>query len=446
MSHLDRILDLLPAPYSVAPDSVIGQLLGTLALELDAFDEDLGRLQRSHWIGTAERLEDAARLGELLDIPPLPWETLGTYRARLLPLVAARLAGSLSPQEIERFVFDYLSRSERPDTLDSLFLPPGLGRLSLDQAFGRRPAGAHFRPLALVENPERPVSSPALAARNGLVPYLFRWQEENRGLDEAVAELSLVGLSGGRTAVPVLLNRTTGELLGYRGVLSVGQTLTLRRAEAAGGDRPRLATAELDGRDVTARLFGGSGFALAAGWQPEKLEAGPQLPRLVRGRNDWIYLSLGLFDTRGLDHVFFALADDELYEGVFDQSRFDHALFPSGPAARLALSWVETTPAAFEVRVPRYLVAEPSELAAAGEAPPWQRVAEGLESSLAALHAAGVSSALSFVPFVETQPQQVRVALPWVRLEPEAGPAGRDEALSLGGRFGESTFGGTRFE
>ncbi len=167
---------------------------------------------------------------------------------------------------------------------------------------------------------------------------------------------------------------------------------------------------------------------------------------LVRGRNDWIYLSLGLFDTRGLDHVFFALADDELYEGVFDQSRFDHALFPSGPAARLALSWVETTPAAFEVRVPRYLVAEPSELAAAGEAPPWQRVAEGLESSLAALHAAGVSSALSFVPFVETQPQQVRVALPWVRLEPEAGPAGRDEALSLGGRFGESTFGGTRFE
>ncbi len=446
MSHLDRILDLLPAPYSVAPDSVIGQLLGTLTLELDTFDEDLGRLQRSHWIGTAERLEDAARLGELLDVPPLPWETLATYRARLLPLVAARLAGALSPGEIERFVFDYLSRTERADTLDSLFVPPGLGGLDREQAFGRKAAGAHFRPLSLVENPERRVASQALLARGGLVPYLFRWQEDNQGLDETVAELRIVGLAGGQTAVPMLLNRTTGDLLGYRGVLRVGEVLDLSVAAAAGGDRPRLARAELDGRDVTARLFGGGGFSLAAGWQPEKLEQGPQLPRLVRGRNEWIYLSVGLFDTKGLDHVFFALADDELYEGVFDQTRFDHALFPSGPAARLAMSWVETTPATFEVRVPRYLVAEPSELVAAGPKRPWQMVAEGLESSVAALHAAGVRSAVRFVPFVETQRQEARARLPWVRLDAETASPGRDAGLSLGGRFGESTFGGTRFE
>jgi hypothetical protein len=36
--------------------------------------------------------------------------------------------------------------------------------------------------------------------------------------------------------------------------------------------------------------------------------------------------------------------------------------------------------------------------------------------------------------------------LPWVRLDPETGPTGTPGDVTLGGRFGESALGGSRFE
>ena len=73
-------------------------------------------------------------------------------------------------------------------------------------------------------------------------------------------------------------------------------------------------------------------------------------------------------------------------------------------------------------------------------------VAQGLADDLAQLRAVGVHSRLELRPFTETQPQRSRVALPWVVVPAEAGPAGQAVRLGVGGRFSDSTFGGSRFE
>ena len=227
---------------------------------------------------------------------------------------------------------------------------------------------------------------------------MFRWQERNKGLDEAVATFRIQGLFGARTSVPVLVNLTTGDLIGYAGRLAFGQTLTI----APAGASDRRAQATLDGTDVSTRIFSVQGFELGVPFKREDLDAEPKSPRMARGANDWIFLSVGLYDVRGLNRFFFSIADRELFEASFDETFFDHALFPSGPIARLEMEWTETEPASFELRVPRYLVSEPEELVAASDERPFEQVGGALADSVAQLRAAGVRAKVEFVPFVET--------------------------------------------
>src|SRR5207248_9032387 len=152
------------------------------------------------------------------------------------------------------------------------------------------------------ENPEVARQSAALRAAGGRVPYLFRWEEVNRGLEETVPAFRLTGLAGGRPAVPVLANLTTGELVGYAGQVPLGEVLALRAA----GDPadPQRAAATLGVEDVTARLFSLGGWVPGVPFDRDDLDAAPRLPRLARGANDWLFLAVGLFDLRGLNRFF----------------------------------------------------------------------------------------------------------------------------------------------
>jgi len=437
-TSLVRIQELLPPPYTVAPDGVLTRLLDVIALEIDTFHEDLDRMRQSHWLRFAYRLADVEKLAALVGIERLPWEGLSLFRERLVALVVARLQGALGPRELRRFVYDYLRQAE--DVLDCVFVL-GLRATPFEKAFQPLPQRPRFVPLQLVENPQRRRTSSALAGRSGLVPYLFRWRERNGGLDEALASFQVSGLLGQRTRVPVLVNITTGDLIGYAGPVPFGQTLVLQ----ARGAGLREARATLDGNDVSERLFSVQGFSLGVAFAREDLDETPLLPRMARGDNDWIFLSVGLYDVRGLNRVFFAIAGVDLYEAVFDQTAFDQALFPSGNLARLAMEWVETEPATFAVRVPRQLVVEPASLASADTRRPFEQVADALRSSIRELRAAGVRALVEFVPFREQQRQSVKVTLPWRIIDPEVGPTGAADLL-LGGRFGETRLGGARYE
>jgi hypothetical protein len=446
MNHLAALQNYLPDPYAIAPDSVLTQLLNTVSLELECIDEDLDRLRQTHWIRTAYRLTDAEKLGALVGVKPLPWEDLRTFRARLLPLVEARLAGALGPNEIKQFVYDYLIETENAltDTDNNLAyqLLPGLQRISLDKAFDPVAERPLFRPLQLIENPSRKKFSGVLAARGGNVPYLYRWTESNKGLDNTHATFAVTGLFGAKTTVPILVNLTTGDLIGFAKHLPFGQRLEINAAADNSGN----ATAILDGHDATQHLFSIGGFELGVPFTKDDFDATPRLPKLQRGANDWIFLSVGMFDIKGLNHFFFSIADQALREGVFDNTSFDHSLFPSGNIARLEMNWIETEPASFEVHVPRYLITEPQSVVDEESEPMYEQIAAGLRSSIGELRAAGVLAQVKFIPFVETQNQSVRATLPWVITDRQTGSAGLGDSLSLGGLFGETKIGDSRFE
>lgn len=438
MSVAGRLRDLLPPPLTSAPDSVLLRLLDVVALEAEAAYEDLDRVRQTHWIRTTRRVEEAEKFGALLDIPRLPGEGLELYRERLLAMAVARLRGATGPREIRQFVFDYLNAAEK--ALDTT-LVAGLHGTPVEQAFNDAPGRPAFRPLRLEENPARRRVSPVLATRSNLVPYLLRWTETNRGLDEAVVDLDLRGMFGGRTAVPVVVNLTTGDLLGYRDVLRFGQRLRIRVSGASGS---RAAVAVLNGHDVTDRLFSASAFAPGVPLADGQLDDTPQVPRLARGANEWIYLQLAHFDLKGLDRVFLSMPGAALREGVFDETAFDDALFPSGALAWLSIAWNETEPAAFDVRVPRGVAIERTD-AGAPEAP-HVVVERGMADSVRRLHAAGVRAGVGFEPFTDRQPMHEAFDRPFRVFDPERGPAGVDAGATLGGRFGETRLGQSRYE
>jgi hypothetical protein len=476
VSTLERILDVFPPIYAVDEGSVLRELVDSLALELDAYAEDLDRLRRTHWFERAYRLGDLERIAALVGVQRRSWEPLELFRQRVRALVDARLAGSVGPRAVRTFVYEAVRGAESGL---GCTLVPGLERRavatpgdpagtranaeSLAAAFadpGRDdddPDRGPWRPLRLVENPARVVRSPALTGRGGLVPYLHRWNDENHGMGPATVTATLTGRSGNRTATPVLANLSTGQAIVYAGVLRVGQRLSL--TQAPGQDEAgRRALALLDdSQDVTGRVFSLTGFTLGRPFAREDGDpGGPLLPVQNRGSNRWVYLSAGLFDVRGLDATFFQLADDELREGVFDQTYFDDSLFVSPIAARLDLRWTEHEPAAFTVVVPHGIVALPG---SSGQSGPSEQTsgsgggavlatefADGLSADLEALRAAGVRSRLDLRPFTEKQRQLSRVGLPWLVVPPEVGTAGEAVKVGVGGRFSDSAFDRSRFE
>lgn len=438
MSALDRIVDLLPPPYAVADDALLTRVLNVLALELDAAQEDMDRVRTSHWIRTAWRLIDVEKLGALFRVARLAWEGRDLYRERLLALVVAGRQGAVGPGEIREFVHTYLTKAEQ--ALDSVFVP-GLQTLGVAEAFEPPPGRERFVPLRLVENPLVPKTSEELAARHGRVAHLFRWRDTNRGLEETWPSISIAGIGGGVTAAPVLVNLTTGDLIGYAGRLRLGQRLSI---SVAPDDAPR-AVAVIDGVDVSSDLLSLSDFRLGQVFQRDDLDQPARLPRFARGPNDWAFFLLGLYDRPGLDTFGFGVPDDRIEEGAFDQSRFDEAVYPAGTKAQVDIRWQETEPASFRVQIPRRIVSEPAG-GQEGDRPAWAEVESALRDAIGGLHAAGVKAAVAFAPFAERQMQRDRGRWLGVRLDPERGPAGRADTVTLGGRFGDPVLGGTRFE
>jgi len=432
MSFLAAMLDLLPAPYTQRPGSTLAGLLGAFALELEAYAEDTDRMRRTHWVETAYRLDDLAKIGALAGVPAFGWEDLEAYRARLVATVIARLAGSVGPVEIKTFVVDYVQRAQQ--AFGNATFVPGIAAFADPLDAFAPPQRGHYRPPELAENPIARRRSAALDALGNRVTYLHRWSDTNGGLDPSVATFRVGGFTGSRTAAPILMNLTTGDALLYRGVVKTGALLEIFDGGAAG--QRRKAQAMLDGKDVTAKLTSSSALRLGGAFDAAVFDPAPLLPRMARGKNDWIYLSAGYYGVRGLDEVYFWLADDQLRQGFFGTAAFDHAIFATDAAGRLEMWWDETQPATFEVRVPRTYVVVPRGFDAT-----YEEVAEALTFSVGALRAAGVRASVRFVPFTETQPQRVLAQPPFVRLDPETGSAGMSDRVRLGAAFGRSTLG-----
>jgi hypothetical protein len=428
MTALENLVSVLPMPYTTDPGALVTRLLGVCAAALEAAEEDVERMRRSHWIERAYRGVDVDKLAALVGIERFQGEPTPIFRQRLAVLVAARRNGAVGPRQIRQFVYDYLAAMER---LLECTLVPGLRSVPNEKAWSAIAERPLFRHLALVENPPRIRRSTALQDTAGRVTHLHRWTETNRGLDEARATFRITGIGDGVTAMPSILNVTTGQLIGYRGALRPGRTLTIDTVNvAAEGATPQWRVrGRMAGRDVSGRLHSIDPFVFGADHVIET--ASPAGLTLLRGPNEFMYFAPAMLNLPALDYVSFMVGDPDLREAVFDQTRLDHSLFPTDTAALLEMSWTESEAASFEVHIPRTVVVESRalnrRLRAAGMRPPHEEVADDIEDMLPGLRAAGVRAELRFDAFRERQEQFDRVIEPGrMEFDPERASAGRD--------------------
>lgn len=412
MTRLEAMLDRLPAPYSIDPGARLHDLLAVVDLQLAVIDEDRDRIQRSHWIDSAFERVDLARLGALFEVGPVDWEPLALFRTRIKAVIAALLRGSVTPAAMREVLSAIFSGAQ--SALASEHLSPGTR-------------------LEIKEFPPRTRRSEELIARRGVVRPHDRFVAHNRGLEPALLNVALTGVAGGRTVQPVLVNLTTGEALGWRGVVRAGGILRIQATADA-------VTATLDGTDVSQGLW-------SARWPDGSEEAEPGGARrlvdevarpllLALGDNRIAVVSLARYDEPGLDAALLGLADSRQHQGVFagpdDGALFDDAVFFAEPMAGLDAWWVERTPATFRVSVPSGLVRR-----VGGRRPDPEADRAGLlkllEDTADRLRAAAVDAQVVPALLSEQQPVTDRVAV----LAPltETGSSGQADVVGVSAAF-----------
>jgi hypothetical protein len=417
--HLAAMRGRLPQLWR--DGELVNGLLAHADVQLRILDEELQRVQRSHWFGTTTERDEAAALAAVLDLQPESWQKLADFRAWTHALRDAMLErGAVTRRALTGFAAEYVRLFQ--DAADISAVP----RLT---EWAREPVGGNA--AAFVESPRRVVDSQPLGA-SGLEP-LTTFTLVNRGLDETPLACELVGLPSAPESAPLLVNLTTGEAALFLGDLPVGQRLWLAPG-ADGGLRARL-----EREDVTSRLRTVHDLEPGRVWSPDQIDATPQALHLARGENQLWFLPVAHFDVRGLDRVLLALADLDMRQGRFDEARFDRALFHQHACALLRLLWVETQPARFSMLLPAAaLLSVPGRLTEALAAR--EQLAFALDASVDRLRPVGIGADVELSPLREAQGQQdALVAVMPLRFR-EAGATGADALPDAGGLFGVTHF------
>ena len=236
--------------------------------------------------------------------------------------------------------------------------------------------------------------------------------------------------------MPVIANLTTGQALVYLGQVPPGARLWLRPTEDG------HVSATLEGLDVTDQLRSVADLEPGTPWTAEDTPA--DAITLTRGDNELWFLPVAHFDALGLDRFLLALADLRLTEGRWDSAVFDHALFYVEPAVQLHVTWIETQPATFEVRLPAgWLQSRTGELDESIEER--ERLGLSLDRAIGGLRASGVRGSARLDPFTAIQPQGDLVRIVAAQRFREVGPTGADQMPDTGGVFEVTSYDDSTF-
>jgi hypothetical protein len=418
MAHAKRMAERLPPLYREG--ELIAGVLGVPGVAVDVLDEDMLGVQVAHWFDRAVEQADVARLAELLDLVPEPWQTVGLFRAWVHAFRDALLReGAVTTAAITSFVRAYGEAFQSGEEM--LALPP------LDE-FESAPSPTR---AALVENPvlRREQRTPT----TGGIEPLHQFELVNGSLDPAPVSFLVTGLPDSPECVPLIANVTTGEALVYLGHVETGRRVWI------GPDDAGLAVARLEREAVTDRLISITGLEPGRPWDAPSVVTPARALTLLPGTNALWFLPVAHFDRSGLDRFLLALAGLDLREGRYDETAFDSSLFYLDPAMTLHAVWEEAEPAAFDVQLPagtlRHAAGAEADARAARE-----RLRTSLQASVDRLRATGVRGGVAIQPFRETQ----RAADALVSVQPmvrrEIGPTGADAMPDAGGVFGVTSF------
>lgn len=417
MSRLADMLERLPTPYRI-DGSLLRQLLSLVALAQTTFDEDMDRVQRSHWVDQAFDRGDLERLGALFDVPAAAWEDLEFYRGRLKATIAARFQGSVTREDLALAVVRILRSAEEALGLRYSALPEeGVSELEafqlINDAEHPRPA---VKPDALVFREFlRQLRRPSeLVARGGRITMLDRLTVVNRGIGPVPLQGVLRGVEANRTAVPVVANLRNGTIAGYAGLLRCGQELTLSVDPAS--QRLRATLGDLD---VSERVISSSKFVPGQAFQPLLPDPEARPVMLEPGSNELWFLCMAFYDVPGLSAAMLQPTPLTLRQGVFGQkatpeaerTRFDELLFHQGPTLVADLWWEEAQAATFRMELPGVVLRQVEPGAGRDPDREHQRLLELLEHTVDQLRAASVDGGIRLRPLTETQRVHDRVTV-----------------------------------
>ena len=401
MNRRDSMLERLPPVYGIQPGTVLHQLVALAANHQAAYDEDMQRVQRSHWIGTALDRDDLAKLGALFEVPMMPWEPEGLYRTRLTATVAARLRGAVTRDMLEFVIVQILN-----GVVEAL----GVRYVDVSTSGATFHAGParNQREAAFVEFPPVVRRSAELVERQGLLRPLDKVTLTNKGLQATPLQAAIRGVAGGLSMVPVLVNLRNGMVLAYVGDLRCGQELRL------GADEHGKLTARLGDDDAQGSVYTGTGFAAGAKFTPVVPDPEPQPLMLERGENVIWFFPLALFDQKSLGSAVFGMPESKLEQGRFgsksgtpEGTSFDDSLFEQPAAVSLDLWWEEARPASFRFEIPAGAVARKA--AGGGDAhQDRERLFALLGQTVELMRAAGVEGRVEARPLRERQLQDDR--------------------------------------
>lgn len=414
----DALLEHLPTLYREG--EVLGAFAGTWGVQLDGLDEAGVAVQRAHWFDSTPDLDEAVALAALLDIGPEPFHAgLGEFRAWVHAMVRARLQlGAVTREALRVLVADYAEGFQRA---------AGIRTVARIDAWSADARGAQ-----LVDNPTR-VRDTRLPDSGGWEP-LAHLPVDNRGLDPAPWAVVLRGTGPAPEHSPLVVNRTTGHAVLFRGTVALGQRLTIAPSAA---DRSLL-HADLDGHDVTDRLTVWTDLKVASDG-PGEAAATVSAGTLARGTNDLWFLPLATYDSPGLGRYLLAMADDTLTQARFDTTAFDRSLFAQPALCAAHVAWVESQPATLEVRLPAAtLTARPGQTEDAVLAR--GRLEAGLDAAVDRTAGAGIGTDVVLRAFRERQPGEAHLVGIWPRTFRAAGPTGADSLPDANATFDVTDF------
>lgn len=427
MGRRADLLNRLPDLYREG--DTVGRLGAVLGNQFEMLDETARDVRRSHFFAQCLDLEDAAKLGALLDIAPEPFQGLIEYRGWANGLRTARLkAGSVTREGIRLFTKLYLDGFHAGNRVQ---ITPTTGQLGFV---------ASEETPALIENPPtaRYERGPGV---DGITP-LDRFDLTNAGLEDVPLGMVLTarGEEGGEFA-PLIANLTTGEALVFLDRLPAGKRLFLIPAAGENEVDPPTLEARLENDDVSDRM------RLIDGLEPGQAatavgSGGPLRPlTLARGANDMWFLPLAHFDVPGLDRALFALAGEGMKQGRWSETTFwnekdlSGSIFAQPAQATLQMAWAEVSPATIELRIPTGIMrSNAGEIDAALQAR--ENLATALAIALTQLSAAGVRARANLARKREHQPMHDSLRFVAPTTFREGGSTGADRLPDADARYG----------
>ena len=342
-------------------------VVDSIASRVREIENDMIGVMKSHWIKAVVDIGDLEKIAALYGIEREEYEDINQFRTKIEDIIRLYLAGPGTVPSVIEFIAialrKYSIEVERNKDGSVVIIHPVDGNESRTRCYFKGFDDALKVNENFIEINENPILENNYT--ENAIRHLHNWPLENRGFFESYPEIMFRGYNA-RTINPVIFNRSTGQALGFRGIVPKKSVLKLTANE-----KGLLDTAELDGTDVKSKIFSlkvsqfngcyfdedSSRFAIFKPyWVLGKSRfAGDEHPQFFPvipvGESEWEFrIGESTFNGPVFDEDAFTFPDK--LSGIFNEARFDESIFLIDFSAGLEMNWIENQRAMFEVILP----------------------------------------------------------------------------------------------